>query len=274
MYLKTADYIKKYNVVLKKSLGQNFLSNDKYAEKIAGLSQLNQNDTVLEIGAGAGTLTLALAQTAATVYAIEIDERLRPILIERLSAFPNVHIIFSDFLSLDISFLPEGYKCVSNIPYYITAPILKKLLFTSFSTLTIMMQKEVGERLLEKPGSSNRGFLSVVLQTLANVEKVLLVPKSAFVPNPDVDSIVLKITRRERNSLSFSELESFWTFVSNCFSQKRKTIYNNLRTFVTDKIALENLLKDSNVRPTARPEELTEEEFIALWKAWRNAEKS
>jgi len=256
---------------LKKSLGQNFLSNEQYAEKIAAVSNVSENDVVLEIGAGAGTLTVAIAKSGATIYAVEIDERMKPILVERLASFPNVHLIFSDFLALDISFLPKGYKCVSNIPYYITAPILKRLLFTDFSSLTIMMQKEVGERLLEKPGSSNRGFLTVVLQTVANVEKALLVPKSAFVPNPDVDSIVLKITRKEYIPfVDISEVESFWTFVSNSFSQKRKTIYNNLKTFVDDKDRIEIMLKESGVRANARPEELSEDEFFALWRAWNN----
>ncbi|WP_448375965.1 16S rRNA (adenine(1518)-N(6)/adenine(1519)-N(6))-dimethyltransferase RsmA [Fervidobacterium sp.] len=256
---------------MKKSLGQNFLSNEQYAEKIAAVSNVSENDVVLEIGAGAGTLTVALAKSGATIYAVEIDERMKPILVERLASFPNVHLIFSDFLALDISFLPKGYKCVSNIPYYITAPILKRLLFTNFSSLTIMMQKEVGERLLEKPGSSNRGFLTVVLQTVANVEKALLVPKSAFVPNPDVDSIVLKITKKEPMPfVDISELESFWTFVSNTFSQKRKTIYNNLKTFVDDKVKIEVMLKESGVRANARPEELSEDGFFALWRTWNN----
>ncbi|MGC9796878.1 16S rRNA (adenine(1518)-N(6)/adenine(1519)-N(6))-dimethyltransferase RsmA [Fervidobacterium riparium] len=268
--MKTSDYLKKYGVTLKKSLGQNFLSNETFAEKIVQLSEIEKTDTVLEIGAGAGTLTVALAQTGATIFAIEIDERMRPILQERLLTYENVHLIFSDFLALDTSFLPDGYKCVSNIPYYITAPILKKLLFTNFKSLTIMMQKEVGERLLEKPGSSNRGFLTVVLQTVANVQKVLTVPKSAFVPNPDVDSVVLKMTRKEQLPFSDNyELESYWNLVSNAFSQKRKTIYNNLKTFIDDKQKIEEILLKAGVQPNERPEGLTEEQFVALWREWK-----
>ncbi|QAV32324.1 16S rRNA (adenine(1518)-N(6)/adenine(1519)-N(6))-dimethyltransferase RsmA [Fervidobacterium changbaicum] len=256
-------------MTLKKSLGQNFLSNEVYAKKIVEISQIKPNDTVLEIGAGAGTLTVALAETGATIYAIEIDERLKPVLEERLLIFPNVHLIFSDFLALDISFLPDGYKCVSNIPYYITAPILKKLIFTHFSALFIMMQKEVGERLLEKAGSSNRGFLTVVLQTVGDIEKLLTVPKSAFVPNPEVDSVVLKITRKTPFPFSDdSELESFWKFVSDSFAQKRKTIYNNLRAFVRDNEVLAMILEEAIIQPTARPEQLTEEQFLSLWRIW------
>ncbi|HOJ94295.1 MAG TPA: 16S rRNA (adenine(1518)-N(6)/adenine(1519)-N(6))-dimethyltransferase RsmA [Fervidobacterium nodosum] len=254
-------------MTLKKSLGQNFLSSEIYAEKIVGLSNVEKNDTILEIGAGAGTLTVALAKTGATVFAIEIDKRMEPILKERLEKYDNVKIIFEDFLEMDISFLPNEYKCISNIPYYITAPILKKLLFTNFSMLTIMMQKEVGERLLEKPGSSNRGFLTVVLQTVADVEKLLLVPKSAFVPNPDVDSIVLKITKKKEFPFSnLSEFESYWTFVSNSFSQKRKTISNNLKSMGMAKEEIENLLKNLNIKTNARPEELSTEEFLSLWR--------
>ncbi|ANE41247.1 MAG: ribosomal RNA small subunit methyltransferase A [Fervidobacterium sp.] len=267
--MKTSDYLKKYGVTLKKSLGQNFLSNEVFAKKIVELSGVNKQDTVLEIGAGAGTLTVALAETGATIYAIEIDERLKPILEERLLTFPNVHLIFSDFLALDLSFLPSGYKCVSNIPYYITAPILKRLIFTPFSALFIMMQKEVGERLLEEPGSSNRGFLTVVLQTVANIEKILMVPKSAFVPNPEVDSVVLKITRKEPFPfVDSSQLESFWRFVSDSFSQKRKTIYNNLKAITKDTKVLELVIKEANIPSNARPEQLSEEQFLMLWKAW------
>jgi 16S rRNA (adenine1518-N6/adenine1519-N6)-dimethyltransferase len=250
---------------LKKSLGQNFLSNEIYAEKIVKLSGISKDDTILEIGAGAGTLTIALAQTGAIVFAIEIDKRMEPILKERTEGFNNVHIIFSDFLELDLSFLPSNYKCVSNIPYYITAPILKKLLFTSFHSLIIMMQKEVGERLLERPGSSNRGFLTVVLQTVSHVEKLLLVPKSAFVPNPDVDSVVLRIKKKDNFPFTdMKELESYWIFVSNAFSQKRKTIVNNLKAMGISKELIPEIL--GNITQFARPEDLTEEEFLTLWR--------
>ncbi|MDM7321010.1 MAG: rRNA adenine N-6-methyltransferase family protein, partial [Fervidobacterium sp.] len=133
----------------------------------------------------------------------------------------------------------------------------------------IMMQKEVGERLLEEPGSSNRGFLTVVLQTVANIEKILVVPKSAFVPNPEVDSVVLKITRKEPFPFAdSSQLESFWRFVSDSFSQKRKTIYNNLKATTKDTKVLELIIKEANIPSNARPEQLSEEQFLMLWKVW------
>ncbi|MEN3042680.1 MAG: 16S rRNA (adenine(1518)-N(6)/adenine(1519)-N(6))-dimethyltransferase RsmA [Fervidobacterium sp.] len=258
--------MKKYGLYLKKALGQNFLSSEFYAEKIVELANISEKDNVLEIGAGAGTLTVALAKTGATVFAIEIDRRMEPVLKERLSTFPNVVVIFQDFLTMDMSFLPKGYKCVSNIPYYITAPILKKLLFTDFQSVYIMLQKEVGERLVNQPGSSNRGFLSVVVQTVAHVEKVLNIPKGAFVPNPKVDSVVIKIAKKE--SLPFknlSELKSYWKFVSNCFGQKRKTIYNNLKNMVP-KEKLENMLINCAINQDARPEQLSDEQFFQLWR--------
>lgn len=258
--------MKKYGLYLKKALGQNFLSSEFYAEKIVELANISEKDNVLEIGAGAGTLTVALAKTGATVFAVEIDRRMEPVLRERLSTFSNVVVIFQDFLAIDMSFLPKGYKCVSNIPYYITAPILKKLLFTDFQSVYIMLQKEVGERLVNQPGNSNRGFLSVVVQTVAHVEKVLNIPKSAFVPNPKVDSVVVKMTRKEnlpfKNSL---ELESYWKFVSNCFGQKRKTIYNNLKNMVP-KEKLENMLINCTINQDARPEQLSDEQFFQLWR--------
>ncbi len=220
----------------------------------------------MEIGAGAGTLTVALAKTGATVFAVEIDKRMEPILKERLLSFPNVKLIFEDFLATDISFLPDNYKCVSNIPYYITAPILKKLIFTNFHSMSIMVQREVGERLLEQPGSSNRGFLTVVIQTIADIEKLLLVPKSAFVPNPDIDSLVLKITKKSEFPFKTSqELESYWKFVSNSFAQKRKTIQNNLKNMIS-KHVIESALNSVGIEKSARPEELTNEQFLNLWR--------
>ncbi|HOA17286.1 MAG TPA: 16S rRNA (adenine(1518)-N(6)/adenine(1519)-N(6))-dimethyltransferase RsmA [Fervidobacterium sp.] len=253
---------------MKRSLGQNFLSSEEYANRIVEASDIKKDDTILEIGAGAGTLTLSLAMTGAKVYAIEIDKRMEPILKERLAEYNNVHLIFEDFFNVDISFLPNQYKCISNIPYYITAPIIKRLIFTNFNVLYLMMQKEVGERLQEKPGSSNRGFLSVVLQTVADLEKVMIVPRSAFVPNPEIDSIVLKI---EKNSsipfMSLEELSSYWDFVSSCFGQKRKTIYNNLRAIGLDKSMIEEML--DGISPSARPEQLTNDEFVSMWHKWR-----
>ena len=213
-------------------------------------------------------MTLSLAMTGAKVYAIEIDNRMEPILKERLAEYNNVHLIFEDFFNVDLSFLPNQYKCISNIPYYITAPIIKRLIFTNFNVLYLMMQKEVGERLQEKPGSSNRGFLSVVLQTVADLEKVMIVPRSAFVPNPEIDSIVLKIKKNSSIPfMSLEELSSYWDFVSSCFGQKRKTIYNNLRAIGLDKSMIEEML--DGISPSARPEQLTNDEFVSMWHKWR-----
>lgn len=269
--------MKKYGINLKKSLGQNFLSSNIYAEKIVQLSNISKDDTVLEIGAGAGTLTVELAKTNASVISVEIDKRMEPILRERLKDYPNVSVIFADFLETDISFLSElskGYKCVSNIPYYITAPIIKKLFFTNFQSLTLMVQKEVGERLLEPPGSSNRGFLTVVIQTFNNLEKLLTVPKSAFVPNPEIDSVVLKIVKREEILLkSKAELESYWQFVSNAFAQKRKTLANNLKNMGFTGEQIESALSRAGIERNARPEQLTNEQFLNLWNIWKEIER-
>lgn len=237
------------------------------------MSGISKDDVVLEIGSGAGTLTVVLAERGATVFAIEIDKRMEPILTERLKNFDNVRLIFNDFLETDISFLsdlPRGFKCVSNIPYYITAPIIKKLLFTNFQSLTLMVQKEVGERLLEPPGSSNRGFLTVVIQTVAKVEKLLTVPKSAFVPNPQVDSLVLKITKKENFSFNgISDLESYWNFVSKAFAQKRKTLLNNLRNMGLTSQQAEVVLDKVRIEKNIRPEQLDNEQFLKLWNAWK-----
>ncbi|ODN30869.1 16S rRNA (adenine(1518)-N(6)/adenine(1519)-N(6))-dimethyltransferase RsmA [Fervidobacterium thailandense] len=265
--MKTSDYLRKYGIALKKSLGQNFLASDDYARRIVEAVEVKSEDVILEIGAGAGTLTVALANTGAKVFAVEIDTRLKPILEERLSGYKNVELIFEDFLKLDLSFLPKSYRCVSNIPYYITAPIIKKLLFTDFSDLVLMVQSEVGGRLAERPGSSNRGFLSVVVQTIGTVERVLTVPRSAFVPNPEVESVVLRIRKREMVPFrNHQELLDFWDFVSKCFAKKRKTITNNLKSFVQVEDIPYVL---GPILTNLRPEEISEEDFVHMWHRYR-----
>lgn len=269
---KTSEILKRYGIPLKKSLGQHFLSNQLVAQRIVELAGLRPGDVVLEVGAGAGTLTLEIAKTGAHVYAVEIDERLEPVLRERCGNLGNVVLIFSDFLRLDLGFLPSGFRCVSNIPYNLTGPILKRLVFTDFSDLVLMVQREVGERLVSPPGRSGRGFLSVVLQTIGEVGKILQIPQSAFVPNPSVESVVIRVVRKR--DLPFGDLEQlhdYWSFVSAAFARKRKTIFNNLRSFLSDRVAKAVLV---GVPLNLRPEELTCEQFVELWRRVRELRMS
>ncbi len=261
--MKTAEYLKKYGITLKKSLGQNFLSDERIAKKIVESLEIKSQDIILEIGAGAGTLTEEILKTGAFVYAIEIDERLKNLLEERLNEYQNKKIIFGDFLKLDTLFLPDKYRCVSNIPYYITGPIIRKLIFTNFFDLSLMMQKEVAERLLEPPGSSNRGFLTVVVQTFCEVKRLLNVSKSSFVPNPDVDSTVLRLVRKDFPANFDCDL--YFEFVSKSFSNKRKTLANNFKTFMNKELANEIL---SKIDGKKRPEQLTIEEWLTAFETY------
>ncbi|MBO8160939.1 MAG: ribosomal RNA small subunit methyltransferase A [Thermosipho sp. (in: Bacteria)] len=257
--MKTSDLLKKYGIKLNKKLGQNFLSNSSIARKIVELANIKETDVILEIGPGAGTLTEEILKTGAKVIGVEIDTRLKPIL-ERLNGYKNFTLIFDDFLKFDTAFLPAGFRVISNIPYSITGPILKKILFSSFSDAYIMVQKEVGDRLLAQVGDSNRSFLTVVLQTFCQIEKVLTVSKGNFVPNPKVDSVVIKIVRK-REVYEKYDIKGFWSFVSKCFSQKRKTLYNNMKTFVSNVNELRSKY-DLNLRP----EQVEEKMFLKMFE--------
>ncbi|SHH30292.1 16S rRNA (adenine(1518)-N(6)/adenine(1519)-N(6))-dimethyltransferase RsmA [Thermosipho atlanticus] len=257
--MKTSDLLKQYGIKLKKNLGQNFLSNTEIARQIVEVANVKADDVILEIGPGAGTLTEELLKTGAKVVGVEIDKRLKPLL-ERLNEFENFTLVFEDFLKFDISTLPKHFRVVSNIPYSITGPILKKLLFSDFSDAYLMVQKEVGERLLAPIGDSNRSFLTVVVQTFCTVEKVLTVSKGNFVPNPKVDSVVLHISKNTEVYEKY-DIKIFWDFVSKCFGQKRKTLYNNLKTFVNN---LDDLKKKYDL--TLRPEQVSKEMFLQIFE--------
>jgi 16S rRNA (adenine1518-N6/adenine1519-N6)-dimethyltransferase len=254
--LKTSDYLKKYGVRLKKHLGQVFLSDDRIAKRIVKAAELTPEDVVVEIGAGAGTLTEELAKTGARVIAYEIDESLAPILQERLSKYPNVELRFEDFLKAKN--VPEGAICVSNIPYSITGPLMEKIIEWKFKRAIVMIQKEVGERILAKPGKKTYGYLSVVVQTFYEVKKLFDVSRSCFVPNPEVDSTVVDLKRKPVDL----DFEKFKKFVSMIFAKKRKTLKNNLRPFLSI---------FEGVDLSRRAEQLTVEEIVELYEKWRRA---
>lgn len=258
--MKIADYLRKYSIELKKSLGQNFLVNLNIAEKIVEKANIKKGEVVLEIGPGAGTITEFILKKGANIVAVEIDKRLIPIL-SRFEKYENFKIYYQDFLKFDMSILPKGFKVVSNIPYSITGMIIKKILFSDFSSAFLMVQKEVGDRLTAKP-NSDRGFLSVVAQTFTNIEKVLFVSKGNFVPPPKVDSVVLKFTRKDEMYEKY-DIQEFWEFVSKCFEQKRKTLGNNLKRFVKDL----DCFSDFDLK--MRPQQLTNDEFVRLFERYK-----
>lgn len=259
--MKTADLLRKYNIKLKKSLSQNFLSDDRIAKRIVEAAGIGKEDVVVEIGAGAGTLTEELAKVASEVYAVEIDERLRELLEERLKNYSNVHLIFEDFLKLNLSFLKSNFNYVANIPYKITGKIIEKILREGrFKIAVLMVQKEVAQRILSKPCRRSYGYLTVLIRSFCDVEKLFDVSKSYFLPNPDVDSTIIKITFKGHD-VSF---ENYREFVSRMFSSKRKTVKNNLRQIFNDP---ESLLLKSSIDPRKRAEELSIDEIKRVYLA-------
>ena len=258
--MKTSDILKKYSIRLKKSLSQNFLSNDRVAKMIVERTKVKKGDVVVEIGAGVGTLTLELAKTGALVYAYEIDDELRPVLEDRLSPFENVVLKFEDFLKSDLSEVPDGFKYVSNIPYGITGPIIEKILKENrFTEAYLMVQREVAQRIVSKPGKRSFGYMSAIVQTFCDVEKIMDVSRSNFVPNPEVDSTVVKLTWKGINV----DFEPYSEFLSKLFMKKRKTIRNNLRSMFENP---DEILKKLGIDPKIRPEDLRIDEILKLYE--------
>ncbi|KAF2955258.1 16S rRNA (adenine(1518)-N(6)/adenine(1519)-N(6))-dimethyltransferase RsmA [Marinitoga sp. 38H-ov] len=262
--MKTSEWLKKYNIFLKKSLGQNFLSTQEYAKKIVQKSDISKDDIVIEIGPGAGTLTEALAQSGANIFAFEIDERLKPLLEERFKNFNNVHIQFIDFLKADLSNF-NNPKYVANIPYYITSPILEKIFMETpdFQLATLMVQKEYGNRMIATSGK-DYSPLSIFVQFFCNVEKIITVPPHAFIPNPKVDSVVIKLTPKE--NIPDIDKNKFFKFIHIAFSQRRKTIKNNLKGIFGENT--DEILKKCSIDPKTRPENLSIDKFIDLFSYW------
>ncbi len=257
--MKTSDLLKKYGIKLKKSLGQNFLSNRRIAEKIVKLSGVSSKDVVVEIGAGAGTLTEELAKVAKKVFAYEIDRSLKGLLTDRLSYYENVELIFDDFLKADLPNV-ENFVYVANIPYSITGPIIERVLRENrFRFAVLMVQKEVADRIISKHGVRTYGYLSALVQSYCDVKKILEVSRSNFVPNPKVDSTVLKLVWKD---LSF-DFEKYSKFLSISFRNKRKTLRNNLKSFLDDP---DKVLKDLGIDLGMRPEQISAEGFQEIFR--------
>lgn len=275
----TRQRLKEYEITLKKSLGQNFLTDDTILERIVHTLELKPEDAVLEIGPGMGALTMPLAQRAKKLVAVEIDQRLVPILKQDFRSFDHVTIVHDDILKTDIVSLFETHfslyervHVAANLPYYITTPIIMRLLESgvSFQRLVLMMQKEVAERLAAKPGSKEYGSLSVAVQYYCDVEKKFSVPGAAFIPQPKVDSTVVRLERRTAPVVELFDETFFFAVVRASFAQRRKTLYNNLgNQFFTKetKFQLRDILIQISIDPSARGETLSMEEFARLSNA-------
>lgn len=229
------DIKERYGFKLSKSLGQNFLTDKNIIDKIIEATQITGEDLVIEIGPGIGVLTAEAAQLAAKVVAVEIDQNLIPILRETLGGFDNVEIIHQDVLKTDLNQIIQSSGCrhariIGNLPYYITTPIIMALLenHVMADSITIMMQKEVADRIKSQPGSKSYGALSVAVQYYCTVDSVAIVPKEVFVPVPKVDSAVLRLNIRREKPVELVDEEMFFRCIKAGFGQRRKTLSNSL----------------------------------------------
>ena len=267
----------KYGFRFAKGLGQNFLTDPGVLEDMVVGSEIGPDDLVIEIGPGIGTLTAAAAQAAGRVAAIEVDDRLLPILAETLADYDNVEIISGDVLKLDLAELIRQQKqqtgiprdggavrILGNLPYYITTPILMKLLQEDLpvDTITVMMQKEVADRIQAQPGSKAYGAISVAVQYHCHVDRIVTVPKEVFMPRPKVDSAVLLLRLRDEKAVKTTNEERFFACVRAGFGQRRKTLVNAVSGAGSwTKDAVRKALADAGIDENRRAETLTLEEF-------------
>ncbi|TCS80173.1 16S rRNA (adenine(1518)-N(6)/adenine(1519)-N(6))-dimethyltransferase RsmA [Tepidibacillus fermentans] len=273
---KTMEILKKYDFHFKKSLGQNFLIEPSILDKIVSSAKIDETVGVIEIGPGIGALTQKLAEKAGKVVAIEIDQRLIPILEETLAAYRNVELIHGDILKISLNELLsnqfsefETIKVVANLPYYITTPIIMSLLEQKLqiASITVMIQKEVAERILAKAGGKDYGTLTLAVDYYAEAKIVMQVPKTVFVPKPNVDSAIIQLKIRKQPPVQVEDENFFFRVIKASFAQRRKTIINNLihNLFGKDKKEqLEILLKSIDIDPNRRAETLNIGEYARL----------
>lgn len=273
---RTKEILEQNAFFFKKSLGQNFLIDVNTLEKLISTAGIDKESGVIEVGPGIGALTEQLAIHADNVVAFEIDQRLLPILKDTLKQYDNIRFIHQDILKADVqqaiqaNFTPgQALHIVANLPYYITTPILMKLLQEKLpiTSLTVMIQKEVAERMSAGPNSKSYGSLSIAVQYYTTASVVMHVPKTVFMPQPNVDSSVLKLTIRESPPVDVHDEGFFFTVVQAVFAQRRKTLRNNLIRHFQMSLAKEKInerLEVSGIDGTRRGESLTMEEFAHL----------
>jgi 16S rRNA (adenine1518-N6/adenine1519-N6)-dimethyltransferase len=272
---RTKEIIAKHNFSFKKSLGQNFLIDQNILNNIVAQADLTPESGVIEIGPGIGSLTERIAKEAKNVVAFEIDQRLIPILEETLEPYDNAKVINQDVLEADIhSVIKENFSegqdimVVANLPYYVTTPIILKLLNENLPIrgIVIMIQKEVADRIAAKPSTKEYGSLSIAIQYFAEAETVMTVPHTVFIPKPNVDSAVIKITKRTSPLVSVKDEEFMFKIVRASFAQRRKTIVNNLKSYFgkEQKENVTRALEAANIDPKRRGETLSIPEFALL----------
>ncbi|MGF1400672.1 16S rRNA (adenine(1518)-N(6)/adenine(1519)-N(6))-dimethyltransferase RsmA [Streptococcus infantarius] len=276
-YSVTRAVLERHGFTFKKSFGQNFLTDTNILQKIVDTAEIDKNVNVIEIGPGIGALTEFLAENAAEVMAFEIDDRLIPILADTLRDFDNVKVINEDILKSDLQSRIKEFanpdlpiKVVANLPYYITTPILMHLIESKipFAELVVMMQKEVADRISAEPNTKAYGSLSIAVQYYMTAKVAFVVPRTVFVPAPNVDSAILKMTRREQPLVQVKDEDFFFRVSKISFVHRRKTLWNNLTSHFGKadeiKAKLEQALEIAEIKPSIRGEALSIAEFAKL----------
>lgn len=271
----TIEILNKYKLVFQKKFGQNFLIDTHVLDKIIRAAEISPEDLVLEIGPGIGTLTQYLCENAGEVIAVEIDRQLIPVLEETLSAYHNVTVLNEDILKVDLNALVrernggKPIKVVANLPYYITTPIIMELFekHVPISSITVMVQKEVADRMQAKPGSKDYGALSLAVQYYAKPYIAAFVPPNCFMPRPNVGSAVIKLTLHEQPIIRVKDETLLFTLIRASFNQRRKTLVNGLNNYSGLSYTKEEIikaLKEEGLDENVRGEALTLEQFAGL----------
>ncbi len=277
IYEETKFIMKKYGINANKSLGQNFLIDDEIVSKIVERANIANEDLVIEIGPGLGTLTNELLKKAKKVIVVELDERMIKILKDRFSLYDNIEIINQDILKVNLNDIIskekkeigiKNAKVVANLPYYITTPIIMKLLEgkSDIETITVMIQKEVADRLCETPGGKLSGAITYSIYYYAEAEKVLKVPNTSFIPAPEVDSEVIRLKIRKEPPIKVKDEEKLFKIIKYAFMQRRKTLINALSQcdIFKNKEEIKNILERLEISEKIRGEALTMQDFANI----------
>ena len=275
---ETKFIMKKYGIIANKKLGQNFLIDEYVVNEITNIADISKNDLIIEIGPGIGTLTKTLLEKAGKVISIEIDKKVLKILNERFFLYKNFELINQDILQVNLNNLIKentnseitNCKIVANLPYYITTPILIKLLSEKLSvkSITIMVQKEVAERLTVIPGEKNSSSISYMVYYYADSKIALEVPKNCFIPSPNVDSAIIKLDFLNEPRVKIDNEKEFLKLIQTAFSQKRKTLINSLlnNNIFLSREEAENIITSIGLDVKTRPENLSIYDFANLYK--------
>ncbi|HGD2708436.1 TPA: 16S rRNA (adenine(1518)-N(6)/adenine(1519)-N(6))-dimethyltransferase RsmA [Streptococcus agalactiae] len=281
----TRAILERHGFTFKKSFGQNFLTDTNILQKIVDTAEIDKGVNVIEIGPGIGALTEFLAENAAEVMAFEIDDRLIPILADTLARFDNVQVVNQDILKADLQTQIQAFKnpdlpikVVANLPYYITTPILMHLIESKipFAEFVVMMQKEVADRISAMPNTKAYGSLSIAVQYYMTAKVSFIVPRTVFVPAPNVDSVILKMVRRDQPVVSVQDEDFFFRVSKVAFVHRRKILWNNLTSHFgkseDTKAKLEKALEIAKIKPSIRGEALSIPDFASLADALKEVE--